>query len=208
MFNKLWFVLALMGAGLGAAGCPSGGGDDEPANEVCNSDGRCTGEETENNCPEDCEDPCGNNVCDVGETPQSCAEDCNPCGNGVCDAGETPQTCASDCVAPPACNNNGVCEATEQYATCAADCASKLRVRNSSSYTIFYLYVKRCTDAAWGPDQLGASIISPGQAFTLGGIPPGCWNFKANDSGFAHTWMSSAGVTMTPGATYTWNLIN
>jgi hypothetical protein len=206
MLKKIWWAVAVAGV-MTAAGCGGGGGDDEP--DVCNGDGRCNGDETENNCPEDCEvEDCGNNVCDAGETSQNCAQDCRPCGNGVCDAGETPQTCASDCMAPVACNNNGVCEATEQYATCSTDCASKLRTQNSSSYTIFYLYLKRCTEAAWSPDQLGAQVISPGQAFTLNGIPPGCWNFKANDSGFAHQWTSSAGVNLTPGGTYTWTLTN
>lgn len=45
--------------------------------------------------------PCGNWVCDNGETYSSCSQDCpNPCGNGVCDNGETWQTCSQDCTAP------------------------------------------------------------------------------------------------------------
>ena len=39
---------------------------------------------------------CGNGVCGVGESPQSCPADCL-CGNGACDTGESPQSCPADC---------------------------------------------------------------------------------------------------------------
>lgn len=43
---------------------------------------------------------CGNDVCETGETQQTCAKDCTPksvCGNNVCESGETEQNCAQDC---------------------------------------------------------------------------------------------------------------
>ncbi|MCP3097483.1 hypothetical protein LZ198_01195 [Myxococcus sp. K15C18031901] len=102
-------------------------------------------------CPLDCEgqeeppeetDPvCGNGVCELGETPTVCPQDCpcfgttpgtpNPlgyCGDGYCDFGEWGR-CAPDCdgredppeETDPVCGN-GRCEWGESHATCPADC--------------------------------------------------------------------------------------
>jgi hypothetical protein len=171
----------------------------------------------ENNCggacpPDACGGgaTCGDGTCNAGETTQTCAVDCPApiCNvNGTCDGAETPQNCAADCPPPAACNTDGVCDANEMYATCMTDCGSRLRMTNNSSYTIFYLYVKTCASSAWGQEQLGANVVSPGVSFTISNIPPGCYNFKANDSGLAHTWQSPA-VNLTPGAQYTWTIIN
>ncbi len=148
---------------------------------------------------------CGNNVCDPGETPQSCANDCHGpvCGNSTCEAGETPQSCANDCHGPVC--GNGTCEAGETQTSCAADCTATLVVQNTSSYTIYDLYAKRCTDAAWLPNQLGSYVISPNTQFTLNSIPPDCWDFKATSGS---TYWQPAGIDMLAGHTYTWTLTN
>ena len=59
--------------------------------------------------------PCGDDWCELGETEESCPEDCDPvlCGNGQCDDNETPYGCAEDCddstVWQPALLENGTC---------------------------------------------------------------------------------------------------
>lgn len=76
---------------------------------------------------------CGDNVCMVGETTESCPGDCPPeeeppeavCGNTVCEAGETPQSCPEDCeieIILPVCGNM-LCEARETAESCPEDCA-------------------------------------------------------------------------------------
>jgi hypothetical protein len=97
----------------------SGEGGGEP---TC-GDGICNGAETSDTCAADCPTSCGNGTCDTGESFATCPADCAlsvVCNSdGVCDVGETPDTCA-DCAA---CNNNGVCNTGENAFTCPTDCA-------------------------------------------------------------------------------------
>jgi hypothetical protein len=128
------------------------------------------------------------------------------CGDGVCATGET---CAADCDGPdpgPTCGN-GICETGETSACsdCAASTAS-LRTQNSSSESIWYLYVRTCGASSWGNDQLGANTIPVGNSFTLTGIPPGCYDFHADAQ--SGTWWERPGVTLLGGQTYTWTLID
>jgi hypothetical protein len=64
--------------------------------------------ETENTCPKDCPDHCGNGVCDCDETQDSCSKDCGKpedpcknvsCGDGICQSacGENIKNCQADC---------------------------------------------------------------------------------------------------------------
>ncbi len=106
------------GCTLDACRCPTGGSG-------C-GDGCCMGsicKEDPASCPQDCGTGCGNNICDPGETPVTCSEDCDrqSCGNGLCegDDGETPESCASDCAA--VCGNC-ICEAGETWLSCPPDC--------------------------------------------------------------------------------------
>lgn len=69
---------------------------------------------------------CGNSRCEAGETPVTCAPDCqtSTCNrNGVCDAGETVALCEVDC-APKEVSVCGdrICSGTESTASCATDC--------------------------------------------------------------------------------------
>ncbi len=90
-------------------------------------DGCCRGyicEEDPWTCPNDCMPPCGNAICDPGETPESCAEDCRTwaCGNGVCDRPfENSDICPTDCRRLAIC---GDCRCTEgeSFRSCPNDC--------------------------------------------------------------------------------------
>jgi hypothetical protein len=68
--------------------------------------------------------PCGNGICEKGENPFLCPEDCKKfiCGNNICEPGEdlngsTP--CVKDC--GTACGNC-ICEGGESFDTCPVDC--------------------------------------------------------------------------------------
>ncbi|MGI6443538.1 MAG: InlB B-repeat-containing protein [Candidatus Dojkabacteria bacterium] len=64
-------------------------------------DGICSGEETAENCPEDCPSVCGDGICSPDEDAQSCPEDCpSVCGDGICGDGEDSENCPEDCGAP------------------------------------------------------------------------------------------------------------
>jgi hypothetical protein len=85
-----------------------------------------------------------------------------------------------------------------------------LRVVNSSSISVFFLYVTPaslgCTSGIWGTDQLGANTIAPGASFTLTGITPGSYDLRATNSTGTSFWRS-CGVSINGGATYVWTLL-
>ena len=65
---------------------------------------------------------CGNLVCDVGEDPLNCPQDCfDVCGDGICSGAEDPLDCTVDC--PDVCGD-GICSGMEGTDTCPVDCGS------------------------------------------------------------------------------------
>lgn len=81
-----------------------------PTRVYCDFDCDCERElgENEKNCPKDCPNHCGNDVCDCDETPCDCKEDCGrpypddpccKCGDGKCitQCGENSKNCSEDC---------------------------------------------------------------------------------------------------------------
>jgi hypothetical protein len=72
-------------------------------------DGGCWMGENCHNCPQECGNCCGNNMCDYywGESNETCPQDCEVCyPNGTCDPVETYSTCPADC---PECIINSEC---------------------------------------------------------------------------------------------------
>ena len=68
----------------------------------------------------ECENTCGNGVCDPNEDSQTCPEDCGPCDNdGVCEPPENNMNCPNDCP----CDNDGMCEPPENEMNCPNDCS-------------------------------------------------------------------------------------
>lgn len=70
------------------------------------------------------ESPCGNGICESGESNQTCPQDCknNLCGDGFCANDEDSSTCPADCYC-----GNSQCENTESSETCPQDCPVKVR---------------------------------------------------------------------------------
>lgn len=139
------------------------------------------------------------------------------CGDGVCSFGEA-ESC-SDCATEPDADpgpqpvcGDGICQAGETSA--CADCApvnASLRVQNSTSVAIWYLYIAPCGASDWGPDRLGANTIPTGTSFTFTGIPGGCYHLLAHTSAGASGtyWQTpNSGVTLSPSQTYLWTLVD
>jgi hypothetical protein len=171
---------------LAMTACPSddeGGRDPEP--EGCGDD-VCSKDENQTTCPADCKPMngpvCGDNECEGNES-STCPADCNTakCGNKVCEVGET--------------------------STCPTDCPASLKTMNSSSYVVYSLYVAKCGDQTWGVDQTGSGYINVGASFTLNGIPPGCYFFRAENSATRY-WQTQEQVTLQPSSQFTWTLGN
>ncbi|MDP6943953.1 MAG: IgGFc-binding protein, partial [Myxococcota bacterium] len=85
-------------------------------------DGVCNGGETSVNCLADCGPECGDDVCSGAETSTTCETDCNDgCGNGACTGKETSVTCPVDCEA--ICGDHA-CTGAETPADCPGDCGA------------------------------------------------------------------------------------
>lgn len=82
-------------------------------------DGQCKGNETPENCPEDCGDPPPPDVC----------------GDGFCTGSETFETCPEDCDPPPpaSCNDDGVCNEGEDCYGCG-DCPGRTGGKPQNRY--------------------------------------------------------------------------
>jgi hypothetical protein len=176
-------------------------------NNPC-GDGVCDDGETSTTCPEDCKGPvCGDGVCGSGETHASCPQDCT-CGDGKCEADETAATCPADCGSggsgsdTPVCGNNK-CEAGETVSNCPADCEAMITVENDSSYDVSAIYAWPC-----GSDSAGGNILSgtlvPGYEITIDG-PVGCFDFRALD-GTTLYWESDNNEVSN--SSYSWELTN
>lgn len=69
---------------------------------------------------------CGDGICNVDETTETCSEDCGTgsvCGDGTCDTDENCDSCSDDCGACPTCGD-GTCDPGEDCSNCSADCGA------------------------------------------------------------------------------------
>ena len=79
-----------------------------------------------------------------------------------------------------------------------------VQVVNNSSATICYVYISPSTSTEWGEDQLGAeNTIPPGSSFTVQNIPPGTYDFRADDCSNTQIDVEQ-GITVNAGQTVTW----
>jgi len=91
-------------------------------------DGVCDDGETCTTCPLDCGfcPKCGDGTCNPGETCSSCPQDCGSCQtcpDGFCDNGENCLSCPADCGVCATCGD-GTCSGTENCTNCPADCGT------------------------------------------------------------------------------------
>jgi hypothetical protein len=147
MKAKIFFFAIFLTCAFGCggpreiSGNPVSDNDTVTPTPVCNHDGHCNADETQQNCASDCTLPVCNNDghCDAGETTDNCPNDCQPtqvCDHdGTCDAGETQQNCASDCTPAPICDNDGTCDSGETLANCPADCTPPSHKTGTLSYS-------------------------------------------------------------------------
>ncbi len=59
--------------------------------------------------------------------------------------------------------------------------SSSVQMMNQSQIVVHELYVSPSGSQAWGPDQLGSSVITPGSSFTLSGIACGSYDVMMTD---------------------------
>ncbi len=123
--RRAFSVTLLLSGTLLLAGAPGLGCNWETRDlgKVACGNNICDSGETPVTCAEDCDSgTCGNNLCELTEDSSSCPEDCseNHCGNGTCGDKENVYTCPGDC--PWNSCGNGVCEAGEEDGVCAKDC--------------------------------------------------------------------------------------
>jgi type II secretory pathway pseudopilin PulG len=83
---------------------------------------------------------CGNQICELPETFQSCPADCSAvqiCGNNVCDEDETQYNCPNDCGSPPVtCDQDTVCDSGENTLNCPTDCSSGSSTSDAPNWLI------------------------------------------------------------------------
>ncbi len=98
---------------------------------VCAIDPTCCTEKWGVGCADlasnSCSACCGNGVCEIDESCETCVPDCGACpvvcGDGVCDVEETCANCKDDCGECPVVCGDGACDAGETCASCKEDCA-------------------------------------------------------------------------------------
>jgi hypothetical protein len=74
-----------------------------------------------------------------------------------------------------------LCVLSFATSTWAGERTSKVKLVNSSDWTLEEMYLSSVDDDEWGPDQLGHHVIKPGETFTLSNIPCGVWDVKLVD---------------------------
>lgn len=122
-------IVALFLSVLAFGACAQGSADDQVEQAIC-GDNECTGDETENSCPQDCagaQAVCGDGSCNGSETLNTCPADCsgtqNPvCGDHVCNGTETLNSCPGDCGGAQANCGDAVCNNGETSTSCPVDC--------------------------------------------------------------------------------------
>jgi hypothetical protein len=119
--NELWPAcdsFLLPGESCTAGWKPGGAYTFQQVISIADSCGNdiCDNGEYPGACPEDCY--CGDGVCSPSEIG-NCNEDCGQCGDGNCDSWETPKNCPADC---SVICGDGSCDSSE-VSSCPNDCA-------------------------------------------------------------------------------------
>jgi hypothetical protein len=71
-----------------------------------------------------------------------------------------------------------------------AQTSGAVRITNSYSYSIYYIYLSPSNSSQWGTDQLRNRIVSVGASFTITNIPAGRYDLKAvaSNGATAYVW--------------------
>ena len=79
-------------------------------------------------------------------------------------------------------DNNGPADDNETppQTTPNDDGVTRLRMTNQSATSSWFIYIRQCGNANWGPDQLGSSnVLSPGETASWTTDNPGCYDVRA-----------------------------
>ncbi len=80
-----------------------------------------------------------------------------------------------------ACAAFAVCVLSPSPTALAEGRSSKVKLVNSSDWSLEEMYLSSTDNEEWGPDQLGHHVIKPGETFTLTNVPCGLWDVKLVD---------------------------
>eukprot|EP01097_Dermamoeba_algensis_P001065 TRINITY_DN1402_c0_g1_i1.p1 TRINITY_DN1402_c0_g1~~TRINITY_DN1402_c0_g1_i1.p1 ORF type:complete len:382 (-),score=106.67 TRINITY_DN1402_c0_g1_i1:224-1369(-) len=152
----------------------------EKMGPACCGNGICQPDEGENcdNCPEDCGkcascEFCGNNLCEVNESPCNCPQDCGPC---CCD---------------------GKCSFPETYENCPLECSGTAYIQAIDYESGNPLTGVNVTCSSWATGELPELLTDTDGSAVFGDLEPSNYACAGSLTGYDS---NSAAVEVTPGS--------
>ena len=81
--------------------------------------------------------------------------------------------------------------------------SGSIRIVNTTTRAIYYVYLSPCSSTDWGTDKLGSTTIISGSSKQWDALAAGCWDAKAVlDNNLA---AERLGITVAPGSVFQWS---